>query len=127
MSHRYFDNIIKGMDMPIRIDQVTTTKDLCMFAQVLVGINFGSDLIYALTIEKVRVSYEVEVVYEELSRHCSHCRMVGHAFEVWDAHQQAKSIMPLSLEVEISHGFALPIVIRVVPGIFFFVKASNSG
>lgn len=41
MSHRYFDSIVKGVDIPIRIDQVTAAKDLCMFARVLVEINLG--------------------------------------------------------------------------------------
>ncbi|KAM7478351.1 hypothetical protein LguiA_026564 [Lonicera macranthoides] len=64
--------IEKGVGIPIRIDQATATKDLYMFARVLVEINFYSDLIYAFTIDRARASYE------KLHKHWSHCHLVGH-------------------------------------------------
>lgn len=47
--------IAKGVGFPLRIDQATLAKDLDIYAQLLVKVDFSKDLRYELTIERTGV------------------------------------------------------------------------
>lgn len=68
------------MGIPLCIDQATSTKDLGMYVRVLVEFDFSRDLRFELTVKRTRVCNEIDVAYEDLPKHYSFCRLVGHTF-----------------------------------------------
>ena len=75
------------MGILLRIEQATSAKDLGMYARVLVEVNFNEDLKYEPIVERTGVCNNIEVAYEDLPKHCSFCRLVGHTLsecrEAW--------------------------------------------
>lgn len=55
------------------------TKDLDMYAQVLVEVDFSNkDLKYELIVERTGVCNKIEVAYEDISNNYSFCCLVHH-------------------------------------------------
>ena len=87
--------IAKGVGVPLRIDQATANKDLGIYARVLVEVDFSKDLRYELNIERTGACNKIDVAYEDLPKHCSFCRLVGHMLsECREARRHAESIIP---------------------------------
>lgn len=55
-----------------------STKNLGMYTQALVKVDFSRDLRYELTVERIEVCNKIEVACENLPKHCSFCHLVDH-------------------------------------------------
>lgn len=74
-------SIARGVGLPLRIDNKTLSKEVGLFARVLVDIDFvTSTLPDELLLTRRNKEFYVYIGYEKLPGFCTKCGVVGHDF-----------------------------------------------